>query len=84
MAKMTVKEVPVPKPPITITLDLSIYEAAVIAKLCGRFRSAGEIQKITSNIHMTLMDNDRIKDIYSKILAFDLPNVGKIDIPKEE
>jgi hypothetical protein len=86
MAKMTVKEEPV-KPPLTITLELNVEEAAVLAKLCGHVCGAGQIRTITDSILLALTSNERISrlsiDIKNGKIGLDAIPIGHWNMPQE-
>jgi hypothetical protein len=86
MAKMTVKEEPV-KPPLTITLELNVEEAAVLAKLCGNVSGAGQIRTITDSILLALTSNERILrlsiDIKNGKIGLDAIPIGYWNMPQE-
>jgi len=67
MAKMNVEEIQTTKPPLHITLHLSLQEAAVIGAALDCILSAGEIGNITDGIERTLRLNHRIKK-YTQLL----------------
>ncbi len=84
MAKITVKELNTPPPPISITLELSLEEAAVIAKLCGRVCNPGQFRAVSESVYFALETNKRIMRMCDRINTHDLViPMGQLDIPKE-
>ena len=83
MAKMTVKEEPV-KPPLTITLELNVEEAAVLAKLCGHVCGGGEFRNVAEYIGNILESNSRISRLCEAIQLCDTINASYVKIPKEQ
>lgn len=94
MAKVTVIEIPQPKPPLKITLELDLEEAACIAQVTGMIANSGRVRDILSSVFHTLDANPRVSELRDKLdhqinvtiagVSGHSLNIGHVTMPKED